>query len=288
MAETNIDTEIDTDVSQTALKVPLGGPHPKIDDTFTVILPTEENGIPSFIASIPKTLARSASNMILNYARRFGLSITKHKYFLIFLSAVTGVSLAYSLTGRSKRHIIIPIADQMDKPDIGTIQQVLTGVKDFAKVVSNSVPMLEAKMKKVLNKHKLKSDDLFRIIFFLEKIAFQNLLKKKLNSNITFDMMIDNTNNAYQWGLSDQVFQQLSHNRSILELLAQTKPQVPQSQSLMVKTIMSISCILFLKTIQRDLVHAKMDKSTTNSRFVYLYRQFKVPELINQLLFAST
>ena len=111
LAETNIDTEIDTDVSQTALKVPLGGPHPEIGDTFTVILPTEENGIPSFIASIPKTLARSASNMIRNYARRFGLSITKHKYFLIFLSAVTGVSLAYSLTGRSKRHIIISIAD---------------------------------------------------------------------------------------------------------------------------------------------------------------------------------
>ena len=219
-------------MSQTTLKVPLGGPHPEIDDTFTVILPTEENGIPSFIASMPKTLARSASNMIRNYARRFGLSITKHKYFLIFLSTVTGVSLAYSLTGRSKRHII-PVAEQMDKPDIGTIQQVFTGVIDFAKVGSNPVPILEAKMKKVLNKHKLKSDDLFRTIIFLEKIAFQNLLKKKLNSNITFDMMIDNTNNAYQWGLSDQVFQQLSHNRSILELLAQTKPQVPQSQSLM-------------------------------------------------------
>ena len=148
LAETNIDTEINTDVSQTALKVPLGGPHPEIDDTFTVILSTEENGIPSFIASIPKRLARSASNMIRNYARRFGLSITKHKYFLIFLSAVTGVSLAYSLTGRNKRHII-PVVEQMDKPDIGTLQQVLTGVKDFAKVVSNSVPMLAAKMKKV-------------------------------------------------------------------------------------------------------------------------------------------
>ena len=136
MAETNIDTEIDTDVSQTALKVPVGGPHPEIDDTFTVILPTEENGIPSFNANIPKKLARSASNMIRNYARRFGLSITKHKYFLIFFSVVTGVSLVYSLIGRSKRHII-PVAEQMDKPDIGTIQQELTCVKDFAKVVSN-------------------------------------------------------------------------------------------------------------------------------------------------------
>ena len=171
-AETNIDTEIDRDVSQTALKVPLGGPHPEINDTFTVSLPTEEKGISSFNANIPKTLAGSASNMICNYARRFRLSITKHKYFLIFLSAVTGVSLIYSLIGRSKRPII-PVAEQMDKPDIGTIQQEFTGVKDFAKVVSNSVPMLEAKMKKVLNKHKLKSDYLFRTIIFLEKIAFK-------------------------------------------------------------------------------------------------------------------
>ena len=122
---------------------------PEAEDGFRGTLPIEEEGIPTFIENIPRRLRRPLLNSLKKYARRFGLNIKHHKYFVLFLAAVTGLNLAYLLAGPTKRHVITSFGtpDQKQHPtdDKTDIKTVMQGIKDFAKVITSNVPDVEKK-----------------------------------------------------------------------------------------------------------------------------------------------
>ena len=134
----------------------------EFNDAFRNDLPIEEEDIPTFIENIPRRLSRPIVDALKRYARRFGLTLKHHKYFVLLLSAFTGLSMAY--IWRKKRstmittipHITTPSKDKENEGNISDTKHIIQGIKDFAKVIRSHVPDVEQHSKQILNKPKLK------------------------------------------------------------------------------------------------------------------------------------
>ena len=205
---------------------------PEAEDGFRGTLPIEEEGIPTFIENIPRRLRRPLLNSLKKYARRFGLTIEHHKYFVLFLAAVTGLNLAYLLAGPTKRHVITSFGtpDQKQHPtdDKTDIKTVMQGIKDFAKVITSNVPDVEKKMKHLFKAtKKLTKEILIQAINHLEQVAYENMIKKKLTSELDLKTLVNNINNPLMWGLSEVLGK--SNINNVMVLLNQLAPQIPQS-----------------------------------------------------------
>ena len=58
-------------------------------------LPIEEEDIPTFIQNVPRRLSRPIVDALKRYARRFGLTLKQHKYFVVLLAAYTALTMTY-------------------------------------------------------------------------------------------------------------------------------------------------------------------------------------------------
>ena len=96
-----------------------------------------------------------------------------------------------------------PQINKVNRIDISDTKHIIQGIKDFAKVITSHVPDVEQHSKQVLNKPKLKNTEKLEAINHLEQKAYENMIKKRLNSDLDFKMMIQNINNPLMWGLSD-------------------------------------------------------------------------------------
>ena len=156
----------------------------EFNDAFRNELPIEEEDIPTFIQNIPRRLTRPIRDALKRYARRFGLTLKQHKYFVILLSAFTGLSMAY--IWRKKRSTMIttiplittPSKDKETEDNISDTKHVIQGIKDFAKVITSHVPDVEQHSKQILNKPKLKKNDILQALNHLEQKAYENMIKK--------------------------------------------------------------------------------------------------------------
>ena len=106
-------------------------------------------------------------------------------------------------------------------------KHVIQGIKDFAKVITIHVPDVEKQTKKLLNKPKLKTTELLQAITNLEQKAYENMIKKRLNSQLNFDILLQSINNPLIWGLSDVL--DTLNIESIMMLLNKLKPQILES-----------------------------------------------------------
>ena len=77
----------------------------EFNDAFRNELPIEEEDIPTFIQNIPRRLSRPIIDVLKRYARRFGLTLRHHKYFVVLLAAFTGLSMAYIF--RKKKEVLL-------------------------------------------------------------------------------------------------------------------------------------------------------------------------------------
>ena len=117
--------------------------------------------------------------------------------------------------------------DEQYKDFMSDTKHIIQGMKDFAKVITSHVPDVEQHSKQLLNKPKLKNTELLEAISHLEQKAYENMIKKRLNSDLDFKMMIENMNNPLMWGLSDVL--KTSNIENIIILLSKLKPELPQT-----------------------------------------------------------
>ena len=219
----------------------------ELDDAFSNELPIEEEDIPTFIQYVPRRMSRPIVDALKRYARRFGLSIKYHKYFVVLLAAFTGL-IKYGIYLVKKRSAMINYftlqhtdeqnkdemsdtkhTDEQHKDEMSDTKHIIQGIKDFAKVVTSHVPDEEQQSKHVLNKPKPKKTELLQAINQLEQKAYENMIKKRLNFDLNFKMMIENINNPLMWGLSDVLHTSNIENIMLMVLLSKLKPQLPQS-----------------------------------------------------------
>ena len=130
--------------------------------------------------------------------------------------------MAYALAGGRKKRSAMIYQD-----DLSAAKHVIQGIKDFAKVITTHVPDVEKQTKKLLNKPKLKTTELLQAINNLEQKAYENMFKKRLNSQLNFDILLQSINNPLMWGLSDIL--DTLNIESIMMLLNKLKPQIPES-----------------------------------------------------------
>ena len=74
---------------------------------------------------------------------------------------------------------------------------------------------------------KLTKKILIQAINHLEQVAYENMIKKKLTSELDLKTLVNNINNPLMWGLSEVLGK--SNINNVMVLLNQLAPQIPQS-----------------------------------------------------------